>query len=141
MRWVKYRHTFSYGCDDWTYEPLYLDRLTKEHRKEISYEMELRKETYEYSEHYRGIEWFFLSTRQVPNAHIKKAHAAAKRSITNHILSAQRARINSKRLKPLVDTGRKTCPDDLKRKKRDKQFAEAHERRLKKWAKQKHNPA
>jgi len=54
--WMKYRHAFAYGYDDWQWRYLFTDDEDKAEAWAAEWSVELQDE-YTWSEHYRGIRY------------------------------------------------------------------------------------
>jgi len=131
MKWLKTRSTSSSGCARWKYEPLYVSRVSKEMMKDIEYKIEGMADEDSWSEHFRGIEWEIISTKQVPNKHIKEAYEGIQASIRAHKRRIKSMKEQLPLLEELQGKGRKTCPDELERARREKAF-EKHMAKIKK---------
>jgi hypothetical protein len=118
MKWLKFRHKFAHGPGKWQYRPLYKSRLSKADKVELDEEMRELTNEYNYSEKYRGIEWAIIPTKQVPNKHIDAMCEGVKRKMHYHKETAKHIKdVSLPMLKELKGKGRKTCPDELYRKK------------------------
>jgi len=130
MKWLKSRSTSSSGRDRWVYEPLYVIRVSKEMLKDIKYKIDKMADDYSWSEHFRGIEWEIISTKQVPNKHIEEAYKDVKYKIKYYKVCIKELKEHLPKLKELQGKGRKTCPDEIEAVKHKKKF-EKHMAKIK----------
>ena len=122
MKWLKWRNCFAHGCDRWSYRPLFVDKINDDFKEQVEESIEEMAREYSWSDKYRGIEYFFINTRQVPNSHIEKKIEDMNRDIDYHKMAIESLESKIPKVEAQIGKGRKTDPDEIERAKRKKRI-------------------
>jgi len=136
MKWLKMRTCHASGYSKWEYKALYVEKINKEIEKCVEEIVKARNDEYSWSDKYRGVEYFIINTRQVPNSKILKTCEDLERSIEYAKESIVEDTGYLIEIRNLEGKGRKTDPDEIERAKRDKRYKLAMEKIKKERAKQ-----
>ena len=129
------RTCHSSGCRRWTYKPLYVNKLNEDIDSWIKDIVEEEDNRSGWSEHYRGVEYFIVDTKQVPNSRIQSVCESIKDSIEYAEKSIVANAKHLAEIEGLNGKGRKTDPDEIEAAKRKKKHEAAMEKARKRWKK------
>ncbi len=139
MKWLKYRTNHSYGSSRWEYKPLFVERVSKKLKNEIEGEesgddafLQNIADQHNWSEHWRGIDFSYIDTDEVPNNRIDNELDSTERSVGYLEKKIIEKRQQVEILKKLIDKGQRLDPDEEERKRRDKQYQDSLEEMRKK---------
>ena len=125
MKWLMYRDRHSSSISRWSYRPLYTDKVNDDIKKDCEAIMQEKAAEWNWSEHFRGIEWKIVDTRQVSKKAISAFLIGMKRSVNYHKIAIKELNGQIPQISSLLNEGRKTDPDDIEQARRDKQRAKA----------------
>ena len=122
-----YRDRHSSGVSHWIYRPLYVDKITDDLKKDCEESMQEKSNEWNWSDHFRGIEWKIVDTRHVSMKAIAATLIGMKRSVNYHKIAIKDLNGQIPQILSLLDNGkgRKTDPDDIEQARRDKQRAKS----------------
>jgi len=131
MKWLKMRTCSSSGYSRWEYKPLYVEKIDKNTNDWVQQIIEAENDNHSWSEHFRGVEYFIINTKQVPNSVISETCVDIERSIEYAKESIVKSTDYLAKIRKLNGKGKKTDPDEIEAAKRKKKFGAYMERRKK----------
>lgn len=121
MKWIKRRSKWAWGCSKWEYVPLYVNKVKEEEMEELGRTyIQPEADNHSFSDKFRGIDWYIINTRQVPNSKILECGQNLLNSIKWEKDEIIKDTKHFSEIEMLQGKGRKTDPDEVERLKREK---------------------